>query len=104
MLVATLATVAVHVAHVTVAVHASCVGIAGGISITPVTGSRMVVLVGLDTAMAVSHVIGMPAWTLVLLDREMEDSTSVDSDTNVTNNSPKLINRIITLFIQALYS
>ncbi len=93
--VAVLVTVAVHVAHVTVAVEVACAGIADGISIAAVTGSRMVVLVGLGAAVAVPRVTGVTIRVLVPLDIDMvvralvlmgwgvEDGTSVDSDTNV---------------------
>ena len=94
--VAMLATVTVHVARVTSAVHVGCTGIADGISIAAVTGSRMGVLVGLGVAVAVPGLIGMTVWVfvlmgtrvmvtvLVLVGRGVEDGTSVDSGTSVT--------------------
>jgi hypothetical protein len=95
-LVATCATVTVHVARVTSAVHVGCAGIADGISVIAVTGSWMGVLVGLGIAVAVARLIGTTVWVfvpvgtrvmvtvLVLMGREVEDGTSVDSGTNVT--------------------
>lgn len=64
--VATLATVAVHVAHVTMAVHVACAGIADGISIAA--------------------------------------DESVSALRIGTANSPRLVNRIITLFIPIVKS
>ncbi|MGA9348821.1 MAG: hypothetical protein WBW48_08455 [Anaerolineae bacterium] len=95
MLVATLATVTVHVARVTSAVHVGCAGIADGISIAAVTGSRISVLVGLGVAVTVARLIGMTVWVfvlmgarvmvaiLVLVGRGVEDGVSVDFGTNV---------------------
>jgi hypothetical protein len=95
-LVATLATVTVHVGRVTSAVHVGCAGIADGFSVAAVTGSWMGVLVASGAAVAVPGLVGVTVCVFVLMGtrvmvtvlvpvgREVEDGTSVDSGTNVT--------------------
>jgi hypothetical protein len=96
MLVVTCATVTVHVGRITSAVHVGCAGIADGISVAVVTGSRMGVLVALGAAVAVPGLIGVTVCVFVLMGtrvivtvlvpvgRGVEDGTSVDSGANVT--------------------
>lgn len=67
MLVATLATVTVHVGRVTSAVHVGCTGIADGISVAAVAGSRIGVLVALGAAVPVPGLVGVTVCVLVAL-------------------------------------
>ena len=67
MLVATLATVTVHVGRVTPAVHVGCTGIAEGISIAAVAGSGIGVLVSLVVAVTVPGLVGVTVCILVVL-------------------------------------
>jgi hypothetical protein len=95
-LVATLATVTVHVGRVTSAVHVGCTGIADGVSVAAVTGSRMGVLVALEAAVAVPGLIGVTVCVFVLMGtrvsvtvlvpvgKDVEGGTSVGSGASVT--------------------
>jgi hypothetical protein len=95
-LVATPATVTVHVGRVTSAVHVGCTGIADGVSVAAVTGSGMGVLVVLGAAVAVPRLIGVTVCVFVLMGtrvmipvlvpvgREVEGGTSVSSGASVT--------------------
>ena len=96
MFVAIVATVAVHVGHITSAVHVACMGAADGISIAAVAGSGIGVLVSLGVAVTVPGLVAVIVCVLVLMGTcvvvtvpvlvggGVKDGAAVDSGTSVT--------------------